>query len=225
MQAVRRLQPLAMAVHTARRHVRNDRQPAGLDRGTLRQLPLQSGFEIAAALVHVELTPSNSPVYLVPGLMTLGTCPACPDVIRGEETQVFGALRALWHRRRAVRPAWNTFQVDKCHRCSQIDGFRTYMTGEIFMALERSHNPRPTDRTGPSESGDSFAAGVTAGAKAGAPGDLMHRVFSAQNAVPYRRTHPERCRELPFRPPDRGRTERLPSTKMINRFTSSLARH
>lgn len=109
--------------------------------------------ELPASLVPaldalVEVTVPGHPAYLVPGVMQRD--PA-PDVMRGEETQVLGALlqetgAAPWS---AETPAsagagqWNDALViapgthSKWVRVSggRIQHFRTYMTGDLFAAL------------------------------------------------------------------------------------------
>ena len=78
------------------------------------------------------------PVMILPGLATRT---AAPDVMRGEETQIFGAIalerRLASGRHRIVLPGthskWATIADGR------ITGFRTYLTGELF-ALLRDHS-------------------------------------------------------------------------------------
>lgn len=71
-------------------------------------------------------------VSIVPGIVLPG---ARPDVMRGEETQVIGALGDAASGR-AVLPGSHSKWVDV--EAGRIIGFRTFMTGEVFAAL-RDH--------------------------------------------------------------------------------------
>ena len=96
--------------------------------------PCPAGFaEIAAGLVWVE----HNRIAIVPGLRIEKQ--GIPDVMRGEETQVFGALQQLGLRdARMVLPGthskWVT--VTDC----RVTDFSTWMTGE-FYALLRARTP------------------------------------------------------------------------------------
>lgn len=101
-----------------------------------------AGFaDIAAQLAWVE--PGR--IAIVPGLSgeraglpgdaVLATL---PDVMRGEETQVFGALQTLGRRDALlVLPGTHSKWVRVQEGC--ITGFTTFMTGEVF-ALLRQHS-------------------------------------------------------------------------------------
>jgi 2-dehydro-3-deoxygalactonokinase len=145
-------------------------------------VPCPTGLtEIAASLLTVA-TSDLGEVRIVPGLDTSNA--DVPDVMRGEETQILGAgvVDGL-----CVLPGTHS-------KWAQVEGgritrFATYMTGEIYAAL-RGHTilgrlmtePRlmlepqsPADEIAPA-----FLAGVRAGAAAGGPGALLHRVFSVR---------------------------------------------
>jgi 2-dehydro-3-deoxygalactonokinase len=95
--------------------------------------PCPAGFdEIASKLAWVQ--PGR--IAIVPGLCCNNA--GVPDVMRGEETQVFGALQLLdLQDALLVLPGthskWVTVQGGK------ISGFSTFMTGE-FYALLRQHS-------------------------------------------------------------------------------------
>ncbi|MEM7751728.1 MAG: 2-dehydro-3-deoxygalactonokinase, partial [Pseudomonadota bacterium] len=91
--------------------------------------------DLATAVIKVDMAEEHD-VHIIPGIETRsGT--GVPDVIRGEETQVFGALAKL-------DIANGTFLLPGTHskwvtvENRQILGFQTYMTGEVFSAL-RDH--------------------------------------------------------------------------------------
>mgnify|MGYP001156676348 CR=1 FL=1 len=127
--------------------------------------------EVAARLAWVE--PGR--IAIVPGL----SCErdGVPDVMRGEETQVLGALRLLGLAR-------GTFVLPGTHsKWVQVDGgrierFATLMTGE-FYALLRQHSILA--RTLPADDGelhaDAFDAGVAHALRG--PG-LLQTAFSVR---------------------------------------------
>ena len=114
-------------------------------------------------------------VHLVPGLRD----PRGPDVMRGEETQLVGAL--------ALHPALATaatFILPGTHskwavvRDGAVTGFRSLMTGELF-ALLRQHSILGAAGAEATDDADAFARGVAAARDSGAAGALS-RLFSAR---------------------------------------------
>ncbi len=96
-------------------------------------LPCPAGFaELAEALLWIE--PGR--IALVPGL----SCEAdgVPDVIRGEEVQVFGALDLL-QRDEGVFVLPGTHSKWVRVRAGRVQSFATFMTGEVY-ALLRQHS-------------------------------------------------------------------------------------
>jgi 2-dehydro-3-deoxygalactonokinase len=92
-------------------------------------------LEIAHGIVAFD-TPVGM-LHLIPGLLQPGPF---PDVMRGEEVQIIGALAAdpsLAAHARMVLPGthckWATI------RAGQVTGFTTYLTGELFAML-RDHS-------------------------------------------------------------------------------------
>lgn len=96
-----------------------------------------AGFgDIAQALAWVTPAPGGVRLAIVPGL----SCEhdGVPDVMRGEEVQVFGALRLLGlDDATLVLPGTHSKWVTV--RGRRIEGFSTFMTGE-FYALLRQHS-------------------------------------------------------------------------------------
>jgi 2-dehydro-3-deoxygalactonokinase len=112
---------------------------------------------------------------IVPGVRTRAD--GMPDVMRGEETQIVGALDPDATRAFAVLPGTHSkwVRVEE----GRIVAFMTFMTGEVYGAL-MSHTI--LGRLAQSESDDaldtrSFAVGVARGLREGA---LMHDVFGAR---------------------------------------------
>jgi 2-dehydro-3-deoxygalactonokinase len=93
-----------------------------------------AGFDaIAATLVRVP----GTRLRIVPGLMCRGD-DGVPDVIRGEETQVFGALSApIGARQVIVLPGTHSKWVIATPE--GIETFASFMTGELYAVL-REHS-------------------------------------------------------------------------------------
>ncbi len=116
------------------------------------------------------------PLAIVPGLIDHQS--GMPDVMRGEETQILGALRSSNSGRRTfVLPGthakWVTVDA------GTIASFRTYMTGEVFAAL-KDHTILGRTMTDAPHHPQAFERGVAFGAASGGPGDLLNRIFSTR---------------------------------------------
>jgi 2-dehydro-3-deoxygalactonokinase len=131
-----------------------------------------AGFDaIAAQLKWVE--PGR--IAIAPGLSIDRT--GVPDVMRGEETQIFGALQLLGlDNARLVLPGTHSKWVTVSSR--KVTDFSTWMTGE-FYALLRQHSllARMMPETDPAPDSAAFDQGV-AHALAG-PG-LLNTAFSTR---------------------------------------------
>ncbi|MDA2803825.1 2-dehydro-3-deoxygalactonokinase [Nocardiopsis suaedae] len=137
---------------------------------------------------------ADPPVWIVPGLRTSpaapdggGTADGAPDVVRGEETQVLGALERLGLPEEAtlVLPGTHTkwLRVEG----GSVTGFTTAMTGEIHAALMEGTilgdpartAPCPGDTEHPDAGGAAFGAGI--GHTLANPAQpLAARLFSAR---------------------------------------------
>jgi 2-dehydro-3-deoxygalactonokinase len=134
--------------------------------------PCPAGFaDIAARLAWVE----PALIAIVPGLSceTKGV----PDVMRGEETQVFGALQLLGiDKGLFVLPGTHSKWVHV--RGQRIETFSTFMTGE-FYALLRQHSI--LERTMPQADGELDTHAFLRGIKhAMQSGNLLHAAFSVR---------------------------------------------
>ncbi|MCM2341530.1 2-dehydro-3-deoxygalactonokinase [Rhodoferax sp.] len=131
-----------------------------------------AGFtEVAAKLAWVE--PAR--VAIVSGLCCDND--GIPDVMRGEETQIFGALQLLGLQEALlVLPGTHSKWVRV--QAGQIQSFSTFMTGEFF-ALLRQHSI--LSRTLPASDGDfdreAFDQGVTLALRSSS---LLHSAFSTR---------------------------------------------
>ncbi len=133
---------------------------------------------LAAHATRVD-TGLGTTLVIAPGVVQLaeGTD---PDVMRGEETQIAGALGAhpQWQRgARFVLPGTHSKWVEV--RAGRIERFATFMTGELF-ALLRKHSilgrMATDDPAADSVHNDAFRRGVRAARVDGA-GDLTHQLF------------------------------------------------
>lgn len=133
-------------------------------------------------------------VAIVPGVVARDAA-GRPDVMRGEETQIFGALERLGiNAGTFVLPGTHSKWVTVAD--GAITGFSTYMTGEVFAAL-KDHTilgrlmPCPGAGVRPA-SGTGFTRGVAAAAGiAGGPGALLRLMFSARSLGLFAELAPE----------------------------------
>ena len=137
---------------------------------------------VASRVAWVPDAPGGLRVGIVPGLST--EVGGVPDVMRGEEVQIFGALRVLGvHDGAFIHPGthskWVRVEQDR------IVSFATFMTGE-FYGLLRRHSI--IGRTLPPEDGPldeaAFLRGVLHAREAGS---LLHGAFSGRTLALFAR--------------------------------------
>ena len=140
-----------------------------------RSCPCDRG-SLAEGLKRLDWTEAE--VWIAPGLIDR-TSPGLPDVMRGEETQVFGALSELAGDSALVclpgtHSKWATVKA------GTITGFSTYMTGEVYDVLQ-GHSILGRLMTAETVNPDRwFAEGVSRGAEGGA---LLRLLFSVRSRV------------------------------------------
>ncbi len=132
---------------------------------------------LGGRIVQMPIAGGRS-LHVVPGISNVGPS-GLPDVIRGEETQMFGVLggqegdgllacfpgtHSKW--------AW----VER----SRIVNFSTFMTGELFAVLSRCASLAPflTGRNGDGMDEAAFLEGVSLSRRAGG---LSHQAFSIRS--------------------------------------------
>lgn len=138
--------------------------------------PCPCGFaEVASRLAWIPPSPGLERVAIVPGLSH--EMEGVPDVMRGEETQVFGALALLGLQdARLVLPGTHSKWVRVGG--GRIEGFSTFMTGE-FYALLRQHSILA--RTLPEADGALDEAAFLRGVQhARGSASLLHAAFSVR---------------------------------------------
>lgn len=133
------------------------------------------GDEAALAAGIVWLSGTRTPTGIVPGVCTGRTAPP-GDVMRGEETEIVGALHALG-------VSDGTFILPGTHtkwatvESGAITAFETYMTGDTFQALVQHTVLSKTIVDANGDDG-AFEQGVAIAADLDGPGDLLNAMFT-----------------------------------------------
>jgi 2-dehydro-3-deoxygalactonokinase len=137
-----------------------------------------SADALVAGIVRVQ-TARGATLHIVPGVLQRGEL---PNVMRGEETQIFGALAG---RSAVVDPPRELIGLPGTHakwvvvRGERIERFHTFMTGEIFAAL-REHTILGRTMTTPDHPDtEAFLRGVHIAREKGQAG-LLATVFSTR---------------------------------------------
>ncbi|MCK6454734.1 MAG: 2-dehydro-3-deoxygalactonokinase [Alphaproteobacteria bacterium] len=126
---------------------------------------------LAGALLEVD---AGAEFRIVPGVSVVDG-DGVPDVMRGEETQIFGLDAADGV---AVLPGTHSKWV--LVEGGRITRFATFMTGEAFAAMS-GHTILGRLMTGTGHDEDGFARGVAHGGRdAAGRGGLLHRLFGAR---------------------------------------------
>ncbi len=124
--------------------------------------------------MHVE---GLGEIWFIPGIMAEGEN---ADVMRGEETEIFGAIEMLELTDAAmVIPGTHSKHV--LIEKGAIASYKTYLTGDMFHALTSASILGAFGKT--AELCDWFEEGVRIGAREGKAGALLNRVFTARSRV------------------------------------------
>ena len=127
--------------------------------------------ELAASLTRAPF--DDLEVAIVPGLRHFDAT-GVPEVMRGEETQLLGALTTIGADALACLPGTHSKWADLAGGI--ITGFTTHLTGEVYAALRghtilsRMMQDAPTDEA-------AFLRGVM---RAGETGGLLHHLFGVR---------------------------------------------
>lgn len=141
-----------------------------------------AGFaDVAAQLQWLHDAALALPTAIVPGLCCEHRCDlpglaAVPDVMRGEEVQILGAMHlGGWRDGLCILPG--THSKWAWVRDGRVTAFHSYMTGEFYALLsQQSLLARTIDTQAPFDA-DAFALGV---ARARQGRNLLHNAFGAR---------------------------------------------
>ena len=132
--------------------------------------------EIAAGMIEVRWRSSRA-AWIVPGLSCRDP-QGVPDVMRGEETQILGALERI-----VESPAWiclpGTHSKWVRLESGKIMHFATHMTGEVF-AVMKAHSILGRTMAEAQPDPVAFQSGVL---RARSPGGLLHHLFGVRARV------------------------------------------
>lgn len=150
----------------------------GSKRGWVEAPYLHAPLDLAtlSQRLHPVAELAGCPVRVVPGVCVASDDRA-PDVMRGEETQIYGAL-VLTGRNSAVLLLPGTHAKWASVDTGVLRGFRTYMTGELFNLL-RTHSILGQLMQGDVPVEETFLQGVQVSRQAAA-GGLLHDLFSVR---------------------------------------------
>ncbi len=147
--------------------------------------------DFAQGLVPVE-TPGGGPVHFVPGLSCTDSA-GTPDIMRGEEVQILGALSG--GDLAADETATALFLLPGTHskwagvRNGAIVWFETYMTGEVFSVLMDHSILGKLAAPGGDPSTEVFSRAVEVSLNG--DGSILHRAFSARTLPLFERLEPK----------------------------------
>ena len=107
-------------------------------------LPCPAGIaDLARALIPVPF--EGAEVLLAPGL-TATDASGVPEVMRGEEVQIIGAVDPAQGDTTTCLPGSHSKWVRVVG--AGIEGFSTHLTGEAFAGAAQPHHPGPADAAG-----------------------------------------------------------------------------
>jgi len=136
--------------------------------------------EVGRTIIDIDAVP-GARIAMVPGLSDEHA--GVPDVMRGEEVQIFGAmeLTGLSEGLFVLPGTHNKWATVKKGR---VAGFRTYMTGEFYALLsQHSILARTLDASAPLDEA-AFLEGVTRSANGHG---LLHNAFGARTLALFER--------------------------------------
>jgi 2-dehydro-3-deoxygalactonokinase len=132
--------------------------------------------DLAARVVSID-EPGLGPIRLIPGVMQEPEG-GMPDVMRGEETQIFGALHLMGINGGVfIMPGTHSKRIEVTG--DRLLSFNSYMTGEVFAAL-KGHTILGRLMAEGEASGEGFARGVAAGRDLPSGGALLNAVFGTR---------------------------------------------
>jgi 2-dehydro-3-deoxygalactonokinase len=138
-------------------------------------VPVPGTFEQVVKGV-IRLDVEGLDVRIVPGLIGKDE-QGIPEVLRGEETEIFGCTTDLGKYMLLCLPGTHTKWVRMEE--GKIVGFMTSMTGDIFKAIREHTILRACTQQEPTDE-EAFLRGVE---RARQPGDIAHHLFGVRTLV------------------------------------------
>ena len=136
--------------------------------------------EVGRSIIAIDAIPGQR-IAMVPGLRDEHD--GVPDVMRGEEVQIFGAL-SLLGRDEGLFVLPGTHNKWATVKKGRVTGFRTFMTGEFYALLsQHSILARTLDASAPLDEA-AFVEGVT---RADNGQGLLHNAFGARTLALFER--------------------------------------
>lgn len=129
---------------------------------------------IASRIVALEFG-DRQRLHIVPGLSYTAASSGIPDVMRGEETQIIGAVPDRGEHL-VILPGTHSKWAKVVD--GSILAFSTWMTGEVYAALTQHTILGRLMDLAAAPDHDAFCKGVRSGLAD--PGALLHRIFSAR---------------------------------------------
>lgn len=143
-----------------------------------------AGPDALAKAVHTKLLSSGRTIHFLTGLH-LNSATLGHDVMRSEETQVFGAMDS--GAKHFVTPGTHSKWIDV--EKEEITNFATYVTGETF-AVMKAHSILGRLMANDVDDEHAFLKGID---RAFAdPAGLLHNLFSARSLALYQELSPEK---------------------------------
>jgi 2-dehydro-3-deoxygalactonokinase len=130
--------------------------------------------QVVTGVIRVEVDAVD--VRIVPGLIGADEC-GVPEVMRGEETEIFGCKSELAGSSFLCLPGTHTKWVRV--QSGKIASFSTSMTGDLFKAVREG----TILRTCAQHEANDNAAFLSGVARSREPGDLAHHLFGVRTLV------------------------------------------
>lgn len=133
--------------------------------------------KLSAVADHATSAPNaGRDIRILPGFCQRGG--TRPDVMRGEETQLLGAAQSLTGDTHVCMPGTHSKWVSMSD--DRVEGFSTFMTGELFDAISKHTILAVDDGTKPDgPESEAFGSAVTQAFET--PGRLTSQLFAARS--------------------------------------------
>ena len=142
-------------------------------------IPAPASSSALAAKAKLMTQINNCPIWIIPGVKGVGIS-GLPDVLRGEETQFFGAQRLCAQQHTQQPDIWCFPGTHNkwIYSGKNIDHFSTSMVGEFFELIQQHSLLAQSLEKSVSENHPAFIRGIENSRKAGG---LLHHLFSVRS--------------------------------------------